>query len=279
MAAPPGSDTLARLFNIFGSGLFTLAQMNGLRDELDNLIIGNKLDIGSDGDAGTLSIWPPDAASGHVTLTATDNAGDTVTSIVVGAMADVRALTIPDPGADGVFMIAQGSGGFADGLLVPTFLSLGGLKNTDGTGLSTSASSGKFGISVTPGTSQRLLGEAANSSTVTDVAMFEFMLPAHYRAGVGFAVVVNAKYTLGSGTIGTHTLALAAYACNSDGTQGANLVTTSAQAVSGSGGTVAFNVSGTALTAGSRVMFTLTMVIQDTGGHAITGQINSISLH
>lgn len=151
-------------------------------------------------------------------------------------------------------------------------------KNSDGTTLAASAASGKFGLSLTAGTSEYLVSEAANSSTKTDVALAEFVLPATYNAGTNVTVTVNCNYVLGSGTVGTHTLAAAAYLNTAAGTQGSNLIATTAQTVPSSAGTVMFTITGTSLVPGSRLTLTLTGVIQDTAGSNITSQINSVSL-
>lgn len=157
-------------------------------------------------------------------------------------------------------------------------LPLIGFKNADGTTLAASASSGKFGISITAGTSMVLLSEAANSNTKTDTAGVEIVLPASYVAGQNVTVTASTQYTLGSGTVGTHTLAGAAYLTADNGTQGSTLIATSAQSVPSAAGNVTFTITGTSLVPGSRLWLTFTLVIQDTGGSNITAQVNSIKL-
>lgn len=151
-------------------------------------------------------------------------------------------------------------------------------KTGAGIPMTASAAAGVFGVSITAGTSEKLLGEAALSNTKTDVTGLEVVLGPSYVAGSNITVTVNTNYTLGSGTIGTHTLAGAAYLTTSAGVQGSSLIATAAQSVPATAGTVAFVITGTTLTAGARLWITLTMVIQDTGGSNITGQINSVSL-
>lgn len=155
-------------------------------------------------------------------------------------------------------------------------LALSSARNSDGSALAAAASAGKFGQSITLGTSQQLVTEAANSNTKTDVALFEFQLPLAYIAGSNLTVTCNCDYNLGSGTIGTHTLTAAAYKNADAGTQGANLIATSAQSVPAAPGDVQFTITGTTLNPGDRVTLSLTMVIQDTGGSNITGNINSV---
>ena len=166
----------------------------------------------------------------------------------------------------------------ANGLAGATRLPLIHAKNSDGTTLSASASSGKFGLSLTAGTSEKLLTEAANSNTKTDVAVWEMVLPPTYIAASNITVTANCEYTLGSGTVGTHTLAMACYLCADAGTQGATIIATAAQTVPAAAGEVTFTITGTTLTPGARIMLAATLVIQDTGGANITAQINSVRL-
>ena len=151
-------------------------------------------------------------------------------------------------------------------------------KNSDGTTLAASAAAGKFGLSITAGTSEYLLTEAANSNTKTDVASTEVVLPSSYATGTNVTLTCNTQYTLGSGTVGTHTLAAAAYLVANAGTQGATLIATSAQTVPAAAGNVSFTITGSTLTPGARLFITNTLVIQDTGGSNITAQLNSCNL-
>ena len=143
-------------------------------------------------------------------------------------------------------------------------------KNSDGTTLAASAAAGKFGLSITAGTSEYLLTEAANSNTKTDVASTEVVLPSSYATGTNVTLTCNTQYTLGSGTVGTHTLAAAAYLVA--------LIATSAQTVPTAAGNVSFTINGSTLTPGARLFITNTLVIQDTGGSNITAQLNSCNL-
>lgn len=167
--------------------------------------------------------------------------------------------------------------GSADGITAAP-LRLLDFKNADGTTLAASASSGKFGLSVTGGTSETLVTEAANSNTKTDVAVYEYIVPASYVAGQNITVTANTSYTLGSGTVGTHTLASAAYLTAANGTQGSTLIATAAQTVPASAGNVTFTITGATLTPGARLLLTFTLVIQDTGASNITANLNSVTL-
>jgi hypothetical protein len=63
--------------------------------------------VGVEGVAGTLSIWPATANKGKATITCTDQTGDTIVGMVVGAMAAARTLTIPDPLANADFIMGK----------------------------------------------------------------------------------------------------------------------------------------------------------------------------
>lgn len=150
--------------------------------------------------------------------------------------------------------------------------------NSDGGVLAAAASSGKFGITVTAGTTMSLVTEAANSNTKTDIVQYEYIIPSSYVAATNLTVTANTGYTLGSGTVGTHTLAAAAYLTATDGTQGATLIATAAQTVAAANGDVTFTITGATLTAGNHLLLKLTLVIQDTAGSNITANLNSVRI-
>ena len=62
------------------------------------------LDLGASGTAGTLDVFPSTAAKGKLALTITDQTGDTTVSLVIGAMAAARTVTLRDPGAAASFL-------------------------------------------------------------------------------------------------------------------------------------------------------------------------------
>lgn len=169
------------------------------------------------------------------------------------------------------------SSGSSNGVPARAFSMLD-FKNSDGTTLAASSAAGKFGLTITAGTSEYLLSEAANSNTKTDTAVIEYLVPANYVAGQNITVTTNSVYTLGSGTVGTHTLAAAAYLVTSAGVQGSTLIATAAQSVPATAGTQSFTITGTTLVPGSRLFLTFVLVIQDTGGSNITARINSVTL-
>lgn len=63
------------------------------------------VDAGSSGVAGTVDIFPSTASKGKVSLSKTDNSSDDTTSIVFGAHAAARTITVPDPLAASQFML------------------------------------------------------------------------------------------------------------------------------------------------------------------------------
>lgn len=164
--------------------------------------------------------------------------------------------------------------------LTNRILPLTTFKNPAGTTLAASASSGEFGISNTPGTSgPALTGEVANDATVTDSAIVEFQIPNTYVAGQNLNLAVDCEYANSSGTLGTHTLAAAAYLCTPAGAQGANLVSTAAQNIGGTtAGVLNFSITGASLTPGARLMIELTTVMQTTTAGSATSQINQVQI-
>lgn len=144
----------------------------------------------------------------------------------------------------------------------------------------TAISNGAMGVSVTLGTGINLYGYAANSTTMTNTCLFEFDLPTTYVAGQNINVVVDSQYVIGGGTIGTHTIAAAAYVVGAAGTMSASsIIATAAQAVGSTAGQATFVITGTTCTPGGHMLLELTMVIQDTAGSAVNGQVNSVYLN
>jgi hypothetical protein len=162
--------------------------------------------------------------------------------------------------------------------LYATALPLLHARNSDGSVLAAAAAAGKFGVTVTLATATYLVSQAANSTTVSPIALFDVVLPRNYVAGQNITVTVNTQYVLGGGTIGTHTINANAYRTASNGTQGADMINVSAGSVGAAAADVTFTIVGTSLNPGDRVILQLAMVIQDTAGSAITGQINSVRL-
>jgi hypothetical protein len=158
--------------------------------------------------------------------------------------------------------------------LAPTPLRFSEFKNTDGSALAAAAAAGKFGQSITLGTSQYLVSEAANNNTKTDDAICEYVLPANYVAGANLTVTVNASIT-GSGTLSTKTANVKAYLNANNGTQGSNLGS-GAAAITAAGADIAFTITGTTLTPGAKLTFELETVLTETASSNMVANINSV---
>jgi hypothetical protein len=152
-------------------------------------------------------------------------------------------------------------------------------RNADGSVIvAASQGAGNFLMSLTPGTSSSILGEAAQSNTKTDTAVFDTTLPDDYVAGQDITATLNALLS-GTGVAGTKTAALSAYKVASDGTHGANLIATAAQNLTGAAADYAFTITGASLSPGDRLILKAVTVVQETGGAAtIKSQVNSIRL-
>ena len=57
------------------------------------------VDAGASGTAGSVDVFPGTASKGKLAITCTDQTGDTTVSLVAGAMAAARTITLRDPGA------------------------------------------------------------------------------------------------------------------------------------------------------------------------------------
>jgi len=148
-------------------------------------------------------------------------------------------------------------------------------KNSDGSVLTASPAAGKFGVSLTHGTSEALTSETANANTKTDIASIEFTLPQTYAAGQDITLNVNAKV---SGTLTTKTIAADARKVSDAGAHGSNLIATAAQVMGTTAADLTFTITGTTLSPGDRIALQLTMVITEGASANQTGTINSVRL-
>jgi len=164
----------------------------------------------------------------------------------------------------------------ANGLLGSTPIKLADFKNADGSALAAAAAAGKFGQSITLGTSAFLVSESANNNTKTDDAIFEYVLPAWYKAGQNITVTTNCSIT-GAGTLSTKTVQVKAYRAANDGTEGANLGP-AAQAMTAAGADVAHTITGTTLNPGDKVTFELETVLTETASSGMVANINSVRI-
>lgn len=242
----------------------------------DLVVGGGDIDLGSSGVAGTADIFPATASKGKTQITATANSGNTTTTITNAAMAAARTLTIPDPGSTAAKFLLSAQTQGATGLFAAP-LKLLDVRNTDGSTLAAAASAGKFGCSITLGTSFALVGEVSNNNTKTDDAIIEYVLPATYIAGQNLTVTVNAAITTaGSPTYAAKTVQVLAYRTASDGSQGADIGPGSASAITIAGADVTFTVTGTTLNPGDKLVLKLETVLHDTGAVNCNTVINSV---
>lgn len=176
------------------------------------------------------------------------------------------------------FTAANRTSNNANGL-ASTALPLTEGKNSDGSVLAAAASSGKFGITTTIGTSEVLSGEVANNNTKTDTVMFEKILPPNYVAGQDITLTVDARIIIGAGTAGsTKSLTATAYKKAADGTEGANLIATAAATLTNSIVGDAFVITGTTLNPGDNLIIKLVVALQETASSAINAEIESVTL-
>jgi hypothetical protein len=141
----PGSSTdnaIARFDSTTGkiiqnSGC-TIDDSNNATIAGDLTVSGGDIDAGASGAAGSVDIFPSTASKGKTSFTATDNTGNTTTTINTAAQATTRAYTIPDAGADASFLLTQGAQTIAG---VQTFTSPQVLSS--GTGITAFAGGGQ----------------------------------------------------------------------------------------------------------------------------------------
>ena len=134
---------------------------------------------------------------------------------------------------------------------------------------------GAVGIARTAGTSLQLVGEATSASAKTDVALWEFDLPATYVAGANIPVIVNVIVT-GTGTLtaASTTITVAAYT-EAAGVETA-LTVSAAQEFDKTGEILTFTITGTGLVPYQHIAIEITMLVTSASG-ANTGTINSVA--
>lgn len=120
-------------------------------------------DAGASGTAGTVDVFPTTAASGKVSFTAADSAGDYTTTIVNASQAAARTYTIPDAGASASFVMTAGA------------QTLGGVKTFSsgiafGAGATFDADSSTVTLSSNAGTISKMAGVITTESLSTAAA-------------------------------------------------------------------------------------------------------------
>lgn len=71
--------------------------------------LADSIDLGASGTAGDLDIFPATASKGKLSISATDNAGNTTTALTNAEQAGARTYTIPDAGASANFVMSEGA--------------------------------------------------------------------------------------------------------------------------------------------------------------------------
>ncbi len=162
--------------------------------------------------------------------------------------------------------------------LYATLLPITDFRNIDGSAMAAAASAGKFGYTITFGTSAGIIGEAAQGNTKTDDAMAELLLPPWYVAAAAVTITANVKL-IGTGVAGTHTAQVKAWRTANDGSQGADLGPGSATNITAGGADIAFVLTSASLNPGDRVMIELETILQETGAaNPLTAVINSVRI-
>lgn len=234
------------------------------------------INAGADASAGTISIFPATTATGKTTLTAASNSGATTTNINTAAQAGARTYTVPDAGGSANFMLSAATLSATTGL-TSTTVPMTGMRTATGLMMTASASSTNYGITYTPGTTAILAGTATSSSSTSNVAACDVVLPATYIAGTNITLSVGCYYTNSSSTASVHTMAAAAYLNTAAGLQGSTLIATSAQTVPITTSALqTFTITGATLVPGSYLTLTFSLAMTN-GAGASTGFLTSVS--
>ena len=195
--------------------------------------------------------------------------GNQYSSSATGLVANVQPADIIHLLAAGYTEVNAGWSQFQ----VPLLLG----RNLDGSALAATAAAGKFGASINLGTADSLVSLAANNSTVAAQAIYETVLPTSFGPGYAPTITVNGDHVLTTGaTLGAHTIGVAAYVQNNDGTQSSNIVTTAAQNTSATATDLAFATSTTALLAVGRVLVEVSANLVETAGTNAVAHVNSL---
>lgn len=220
-------------------------------------------------------IAPSGIASTNITgISGTEYGVDANGFVTITTQGDVGLLLNAGYRFAAPSLVSQAVG--ANGL-VATNLRLLDTAAPTGAPLAAAASAGVFGYSVTLGTQFALVTEAANSNTKTDSGLLEYIVPPGYVAGQNLTVTMNVSVTIGSGTLTTKTIGLAAYRSSTAGVQGVNICSTSAQTLSSNSATdYTFTIAGGTLLPGDRLVLEPTLAITETSGHNVTANLNSV---
>lgn len=136
-------------------------------------VVVTNLDAGASGTAGTVDVFPSTASKGKLALSCTDQTGNTTVSLVAGAMAAARTITVRDPGADASV-----------------------LTTTDSTAAATAATAVE--LTRIADVSARIVSLAAASLTATEATHSDKIIVLNHT---GAASTVTLPDATGSGTI------------------------------------------------------------------------------
>lgn len=154
-----------------------------------------------------------------------------------------------------------------------------GLRNLDGSVIAAAASSGKFGMTITPGTAMYLVSQVANNGTVTNTFIGDLAIPDSHVTGNNVTLDVNSNVVIGSGTLSTRSLVITAYQEVGDGTLGANIVASGGTiTVGNSVATASVVITGTGLAGGSRLLVEGVLTLVETATQAVSAHINGLAL-
>lgn len=162
---------------------------------------------------------------------------------------------------------------FDGGALARPYDVLDRLLGADGAALGISETAGDFFRNI--GTNQFLIdGEAAVNETEASVGWFQFTLPPEYVPGGAISIRAAAGIVLaGDAVLTSATIDFSAYKQAVDGTVGADLVTTTATAITTTFGNKDFVVTPTGLVPGDVLVVKMTTsVVEEAAG---TGAANS----
>lgn len=105
----PGTATASKAVVLDASkGIATITSAT-ITTLTNTTLNSTNVDAGASGTAGTVDVFPSTASKGKLAITCTDQTGDTTVSLVAGAMAAARTITIPDPGAAANILMSTGT--------------------------------------------------------------------------------------------------------------------------------------------------------------------------
>jgi hypothetical protein len=101
-------DSVGTVIATVGTSEITIPVLNTTTFTTSTYAVTN-VDAGASGTAGTVDIFPATASRGKTQFTATNNTGDTTTTITNAAQAGAVTYTIPDAGGSASFVMTSGT--------------------------------------------------------------------------------------------------------------------------------------------------------------------------